>query len=105
MITKDFIESQRELIERKIGELQREVRESGKYEDTGSTSEDEAYEFERFEEKAAIGKDASKELIELKAALKRIEENKYGICEKCKGPIELSRLKAFPQARFCASDK
>jgi DnaK suppressor protein len=105
MITKEFIESQRENILRKIGHLKDDISRSKKYDDLGSASEDEAKEFEEFEEKNALATDLEQELSELEAALKRIKDGTYGVCEKCKNPIEEGRLKAFPQSRFCASHK
>lgn len=38
-------------------------------------------------------------LIEIDAALKRIEDGKYGICEVDGTPIEFERLQALPWAR------
>ncbi len=40
-----------------------------------------------------------KQLEETDAALKRIEEGSYGICEKTGKPIPVERLKANPTAR------
>jgi RNA polymerase-binding transcription factor DksA len=40
-------------------------------------------------------------LEEIKAALERLEENNFGICEECKRPIEESRLEVLPYARLC----
>lgn len=105
MITKEFLQSQREKIAKKIAELEGDLKKAGKFEDLGSSSEDEVQEFEQFEEKAARAGDVTLELSQLKGALKRIEEGTYGVCEKCKGSIEIARLKAFPGSRFCASDK
>lgn len=34
-------------------------------------------------------------------ALKKIEENKYGVCEVCGEPIPVDRLEANPAARTC----
>lgn len=47
---------------------------------------------------------ASKEknvIYEIDAALVRIKEGTYGICEKYGTPISKKRLKAMPYARFC----
>ena len=38
---------------------------------------------------------------EIDAALQRIIDGAYGICEKCHKPIRLARLKALPATRFC----
>jgi RNA polymerase-binding protein DksA len=40
-------------------------------------------------------------LYEIEEALKRIEEDKFGICEDCEKPINKSRLKAIPYTKLC----
>jgi len=40
-------------------------------------------------------------LYELDDALKRIEDESFGFCDDCKGPIAKNRLKAVPSARLC----
>ena len=40
-------------------------------------------------------------LYELDDALKRIEDQTYGICEECKAVITKKRLVAVPYARLC----
>lgn len=44
-------------------------------------------------------------LKEIKEALKKIRKGRYGVCEKCKGKIELGRLKILPETRFCSRCK
>jgi DnaK suppressor protein len=39
--------------------------------------------------------------LQLDAALQRLEEGAYGICEDCQTPISEERLKALPFARRC----
>lgn len=39
--------------------------------------------------------------IEIRRALAKMRIGTYGICEVCKGPIDLARLKAYPQATTC----
>ncbi len=41
-----------------------------------------------------------KKLNEIKRALKKIENNTYGLCEKTNKPINVKRLKANPLARY-----
>lgn len=36
------------------------------------------------------------------AALERIEEGSYGVCEACEGPIQYGRLLVYPEATTCA---
>jgi len=44
-----------------------------------------------------------KTFTELNAALERIENGDYGVCESCEEPISPARLKALPWARLCIS--
>jgi RNA polymerase-binding protein DksA len=37
----------------------------------------------------------------IEAALERVEEGSFGICEDCSGPIAKSRLQAIPYAAVC----
>ena len=103
MLDKEFIDSQKQIILDQISILETEVK-ATKYVDQGSTGDENVSEFEDFEEKVALGNQAKEELKGLKSALSKIEKGNYGICEKCLGPIEKGRLKAFPASRFCATD-
>lgn len=40
-------------------------------------------------------------LDNIEAALRKIDNGTYGVCEHCKKPIEKKRLKALPAARYC----
>lgn len=44
-------------------------------------------------------------LLSLEAALKRIENGTYGICELCQAKIPTKRLEAYLVARLCISCK
>jgi DnaK suppressor protein len=48
---------------------------------------------------------ASRMLIEVQDALKRIEDGTYGKCTVCGRPIEPARLEAVPWARYCLEDQ
>lgn len=39
--------------------------------------------------------------LEIRRALAKVRIGTYGICEVCKKPIDIARLKAFPQATKC----
>lgn len=43
----------------------------------------------------------SQELANIDAALERIREGTYGICEGCEKRIPVARLQAIPYARLC----
>lgn len=40
-------------------------------------------------------------LKKINKALRKVEQNKYGICEKCHNKIEEARLKIEPTADYC----
>jgi len=44
-------------------------------------------------------------LIEINAALRRLYNGEYGVCESCGQPIARARLEAMPHARLCVSCK
>jgi DnaK suppressor protein len=46
---------------------------------------------------------ARRELDEIEAALRRIDQGSYGSCEACGGPMGMQRIRAIPEARFCLS--
>ncbi|MHC5080353.1 MAG: TraR/DksA family transcriptional regulator [Planctomycetota bacterium] len=46
-----------------------------------------------------------REIREIDAALERIDEGSYGVCETCTKDIKVARLKAIPNARLCIECK
>ncbi|HBB66010.1 MAG: hypothetical protein A2X28_07290 [Elusimicrobia bacterium GWA2_56_46] len=42
-----------------------------------------------------------KMLDSIDAALRKMDNGVYGLCEHCKTPIEKKRIKALPSARYC----
>lgn len=49
----------------------------------------------------ALVRQAQLHLMEIDAAVKRLEEGRYGVCERCGGPIGQGRLEVRPIARSC----
>lgn len=43
----------------------------------------------------------NREIREIDAALRRIDEGRYGVCERCGGKVGYRRLLALPYARLC----
>ncbi|MEU3553823.1 TraR/DksA family transcriptional regulator [Streptomyces fragilis] len=41
-------------------------------------------------------------LADVEAALRRMDEGRYGICHRCWLPVDRKRLRVVPQARYCA---
>lgn len=53
----------------------------------------------------SMSKKNQDKIMAIEAALKRIEENTFGICISCGNPIEENRLEAVPWATKCISCK
>jgi DnaK suppressor protein len=74
--------------------------------DAGSSAlERAADEVEEYENLRSLEQVLEVKLKNINLALKKIEQGNYGICEKCKGEIEIERLKLVPEARFCKKCK
>ncbi|MBI2880248.1 MAG: TraR/DksA family transcriptional regulator [Candidatus Tectomicrobia bacterium] len=50
-----------------------------------------------------LGEKERNQLRLVMMALEKIENNTYGICERCGGKIPAKRLDVMPYARFCVS--
>lgn len=51
----------------------------------------------------ALARDARRRLAEVDAALARLGDGSYGVCERCGRPIDPARLEVRPSARTCVS--
>ncbi len=70
--------------------------------DTDSADDNEvADKIEGLEENNGILEKLDKQLLEVIAALDRMEKGSYGICAICAEPIENERLEANPSAKTC----
>ena len=49
----------------------------------------------------ALVRQARNHLLEIDAAMRRVEAGTYGVCERCGAPIGEGRLDARPVARSC----
>jgi DnaK suppressor protein len=58
--------------------------------------------FERSQVDALIGQ-AERQLAEIDAALARLADGTYGVCERCGREIPVARLEARPTARTCVA--
>ena len=47
------------------------------------------------------GRRRRQKLLQIDAALKRIDEKEYGYCQECGDPVSEGRLKADPAVLFC----
>ena len=110
-----FIEERKQELQKRKQELLRELNEdavqvadhdySAKFVDYGDKDDENAAEVANFEKNLSLEKTLEVSLYNVDLALKKIEEGKYGLCEKCSNPINPDRLKAFPSASSCMDCK
>jgi DnaK suppressor protein len=52
-----------------------------------------------------VASEAQARVVEIDAALARVEAGNYGLCEACGKPIPEARLEVLPEATLCVSCK
>lgn len=67
--------------------------------------DEEADEAESFIANQSLDQTFKERLENVKAALFKIEQGKYGFCEKCGHEVEYEVLKIDPETRFCKNCK
>jgi DnaK suppressor protein len=98
----------REVLEAERAGLARQLAELG-YGDTGGLNYDSNFAdtsqvtAERGEAEALAG-ELKEALVEVEAALARVDQGTYGRCERCGQEITPARLEAMPAARLCIAD-
>ena len=65
--------------------------------------EEAADEVEEYTTKLNVEFNLETQLKDVNAALAKIEQGNFGICEKCKNPVALERLKVSPEALLCSN--
>ena len=68
---------------------------------SSSSMETAADEVEEYSTLLPIEHSLELKLKDINAALEKLKNKKYGICEKCKKPISIKRLKIYPEAKTC----
>jgi RNA polymerase-binding protein DksA len=66
-------------------------------------SAEQAQERENDEVVDAIGNETAQSIRDIQAAIERIDEGSYGICESCGKEIGEARLKIVPEATRCVN--
>ena len=64
-------------------------------------SKERAKELEDSEVVDALGNEARLEISKITEALRRMDNDEYGICDECGSNIDAGRLEAHPYARKC----
>lgn len=94
---RELLESLRDRIQVQVNKLKNEAITH----DNEVTSEDDGTEDFDKQFALSIASSENEALQYALEALKKLEENTYGLCENCGGFIEISRLKALPFAKTC----
>ncbi|MCC6198981.1 TraR/DksA C4-type zinc finger protein [Candidatus Nomurabacteria bacterium] len=107
-VFKEKLEAEKSTLEKELSDIARFNEETGLWEampDQDLVGEiddnDAADRFEDFEERSAILSTLQARLTDVNAALKKIVDDTYGICEIGGEKIEADRLEANPAARTC----
>ncbi|MFI1469263.1 TraR/DksA family transcriptional regulator [Streptomyces wuyuanensis] len=56
----------------------------------------------QLEVRVKVAASARMVLADVEAALRRMDEGRYGACHLCRQPVERERLMIVPQARYCS---
>lgn len=98
-----FVMSQKKNLEKELKRLEEQYQLTRKFPEYGTSEDENIQEVERFQENLGLQKNFKNLIKDTKDALRRIENDKYSICESCKQPIEPGRLKIYPAASLCVS--
>lgn len=94
-LTEEF-QAKLETLEHRLASIKRD-----QTQEHSSDSAEQAQERENDEVVDAIGSETRVAIAATKAALQRLEDGTYGICENCGADIAPGRLEARPEATLC----
>lgn len=98
-----FVQKQKKSLEKEKEKLEKKMSELEKYPDYGRGDDDNAREYEDFENNLSLEKQLQVLVKKVNSALKAIEKGIYGQCSICKSEIEKGRLQSMPYADVCVS--
>jgi len=93
-----YFDQEAQRLQRAIQIQQELIRQPG---ETRGELFEEASEITEQAQNIAVLEQLNKELAQIQAARKRLEEGRYGICQKCGQPIPRERLRVRPYATLC----
>ena len=104
-LTTDLEQVERDIYARTVGE--QAVSPSEGQDGTGVTSEasDEGAALSEYDRNQAMLDNDHALQSQIRAALERLDEGKYGICERCGKEIGAKRLEALPYVTLCIDDQ
>lgn len=93
---RDQLSAKLEILMRRSGGIETQLRDPGEQD-----WEENAIRRENDEALVAIGDATDEEILEIRTALRRIDDGTYGSCTQCHKPIAKARLAALPWATSC----
>ncbi|MGH3442697.1 MAG: TraR/DksA family transcriptional regulator [Nitriliruptorales bacterium] len=97
--------AERERLVDELGELH-ETSDLGRWkEDLGADLADAGFAIVEREQAVTLASNAKGLMRKIDAALARMDEGAYGVCEACGEPIGDARLEAIPYATLCVDDQ
>src|SRR3954471_17836370 len=100
------LEERREEIESDMSYMAAEMRSIGVDQDEengslGNHIADDGSNVAEAERIVTVSEDLQEILVQVNNALERMNEGKYGMCQRCGKPIAEERLEAFPYVAYC----
>ncbi|MDA8752625.1 TraR/DksA family transcriptional regulator [Halieaceae bacterium] len=90
------LESRLQAMQSRLASIKKDVTQSH----SGDSAE-QAQERENDEVVDAIGNETAQSIRDIQAALARIADGTYGVCDACGGEISAARLRVVPEATRC----
>lgn len=98
-----FFLKQKNILTKDLKRLEEQFKMTRTFPEYGASEDENVQEVERIQENLGLQRNIKNVIKDTKDAIKKIEKEKYGICDSCHGPIEVGRLKAFPAASLCVT--
>lgn len=107
MFTKTELNKLKNKLMEEKEEIEKELKRHKDMPDFGSDvdSDEETDESEELSNQLALVQTYKNRMADINSALKKIQNGKYGICEKCKSEIALKLLQINPESRLCQKCK
>lgn len=105
---KHELEKLKNKLETEKGYLEEEVKKLNVTPDFGNdadSGEEEADESAAYDDQLSLMENYKNRLADIDLALTKMENGKYGICEKCGEKITIKVLEVSPESRLCQADK
>ncbi|HOJ00660.1 MAG TPA: TraR/DksA C4-type zinc finger protein [Anaerolineaceae bacterium] len=100
-MVKKSIETIKKELERKKEELISFLKPSTEHGEINPNDYDLSQQYQLSEQQSSLNSYNQSILSQIEIALKKIEEGSYGVCERCRKPIDPERLAIIPYANFC----